>query len=180
MAGGPAPALDADALTPSQRDLRRKLHETIAKVGDDFGRRLAFNTAIAAVMELMNALARADDASEQGCALAQEAWETVALLLNPIAPHICHGLWQALGHGETLVDDQPFPKADPAALQRAAVTLAVQVNGKLRATMEVAVDADRETVQAEALALPDVVRFLAGQTPRKVIVVPGKIVNIVV
>ncbi|MFB9066631.1 leucine--tRNA ligase [Pseudofulvimonas gallinarii] len=180
VAAGPAPALDVAALTPAQRDLRRKLHETIVKVGDDFGRRLAFNTAIAAVMELMNALAKADDGSEQGRALAQEAWETITLLLNPIAPHVCHGLWQALGHGETLVDDQPFPKADPGALQRAAVTLAVQVNGKLRATMDVAVDADRDGVQAQALALPEVIRFLDGQAPKKVIVVPGKIVNIVV
>jgi leucyl-tRNA synthetase len=102
------------------------------------------------------------------------------LLLNPVAPHICHALWQALGHEETLVDAIPFPKADPEALRRSAVTLAVQVNGKLRATIEVAVDADHEAIQAQALALPEVQRFTAGQTPKKVIVVPGKIVNIVV
>ena len=180
VSAGPAGALDAAALDPAQRAIRRKLHETIAKVGDDYGRRLAFNTAIAAVMELMNALARFEDASAQGRALLQEAWSAVVLLLNPIAPHVCHALWQALGHAPGLLEDQPFPRADPAALVRDSLTLAVQVNGKLRATIELAADADRELAERTALADPDVVRALAGQSPRKVIVVPGKIVNIVV
>lgn len=131
-------------------------------------------------MELMNALAKFDDGGDQGRALAQEAWESVVLLLDPIAPHICHALWQALGHAETLIEDQPFPRADPAALQRASVTLAVQVNGRLRATIDVAVDADRDSIQAQALAEPEVQKFTQGQVPKKVIVVPGKIVNIVV
>ncbi len=180
VAGGPAAPLDPAALDTGQRALRRKLHETIAKVGDDLGRRMAFNTAIAAVMELMNALARAEDDSAQGRALMQEAWEAVVRLLDPIAPHICHALWQALGHPETLVEDLPFPVADPAALVRDSLVLAVQVNGKLRGTIEVPADADRDAVGQAALADPSVQRFLEGATPRKLIVVPGRIVNIVV
>ncbi|GIX36382.1 MAG: leucine--tRNA ligase [Lysobacteraceae bacterium] len=178
--GGAVGRLDPARLSPEQKALRRKLHETIEKVGDDFARRYTFNTAIAAVMELVNALARAaDDASEQGRALAQEAWEAVVLLLNPIVPHTCHALWQVLGHAETLLEDLPFPKADPDALQRDTVTLAVQVNGKLRATIEVAVDAPREAIEARALAEPMVQKFIEGHTVRKLIVVPGKIVNVV-
>ncbi|MBX3725604.1 MAG: leucine--tRNA ligase [Xanthomonadales bacterium] len=180
VAGGPAAPLDAATLDADQRALRRKLHETIAKVGDDLGRRMAFNTAIAAVMELMNALARAEDDTAQGRALMQEAWEAVVRLLDPIAPHICHALWQALGHPETLVEDLPFPVADPAALVRDSLVLAVQVNGKLRGTIEVPADADRDAVGQAALADPAVQRFLDGATPRKLIVVPGRIVNIVV
>ena len=179
-AGGPAPTLQVDALDRSQRELRRKLHETIAKVADDIGRRHAFNTAIAAVMELLNAIGRFDDVSAQGRAVLQEAFEAICLMLNPIAPHTCHALWQALGHPETLLEDLRFPEADPAALVKDAVTLAVQVNGKLRGTVEVAPDATREQSEAAALADPNVQRFLEGTTVRKVIVVPGKIVNIVV
>lgn len=179
VGGGAAPALDAAALNAEQKALRRKLHETIEKVGDDIGRRHAFNTAIAAVMELLNALTKADDDSDQGRAVRQEAYAAIALMLNPITPHTSHALWQALGHGETLIEDQPFPKADPAALVRDALTLAVQVNGKLRGTVEVAVDAAREAVEQLALAEPAVQRALDGLTVRKVIVVPGKIVNIV-
>ena len=103
----------------------------------------------------------------------------IALLLNPIAPHLCHALWQALGHAETLLESLPFPKADPAALQRDAIMLAVQVNGKLRGQIEVAIGAAREAIEAQALAEPGVQRFLEGLSVRKVIVVPGKIVNIV-
>ncbi len=179
VAAGPAPALDVAALTAEQRAIRRKLHETIAKVGDDYGRRLTFNTAIAAVMELMNALAKFEDASPQGRAVLQEAWEAVALLLNPIAPHACHALRQALGQPETLLEDLRFPTADPAALVKDSLTLAVQVNGKLRATIEVAADATREAIEAAALAEENVQRFLEGVSVRKVIVVPGKIVNVV-
>jgi leucyl-tRNA synthetase len=109
-----------------------------------------------------------------------EAFEAIVLLLNPITPHICHALWQVLGHPQTLLEDVPFPQPDPAALLREAVTLAVQVNGKLRGTIEVGVDAPREAIEAAALAEPGVASFVAGQVPKKVIVVPGKIVNIVV
>jgi leucyl-tRNA synthetase len=176
---GAAPALDRAAMTAAQKTLRRQLHETIQKVGDDYGRRHSFNTAIAAVMELLNAVAKFDDASANDHALRQEAFEAMVLLLNPITPHASHALWQVLGHAETLLEDVPFPQADPAALVRDAVTLAVQVNGKLRGTIEIAVDAPREAIEAQALAEPNVQAFLSGLSVRKVIVVPGKIVNVV-
>ena len=179
VAEGPAPALDAATLDGAQKALRRQLHETIQKVGDDYGRRHTFNTAIAAVMELLNALAKFDDASAQGRALRQEAFEAVTLLLNPITPHTSHALWQRLGHPEATLEDIAFPQADPAALVREAATLAVQVNGKLRGTIEVSVNAGKDTIEALALAEPNVQKFLEGLSVRKVIVVPGKIVNIV-
>jgi leucyl-tRNA synthetase len=178
-ADGAAPALDVAALDANQKALRRKTHETIGKVGDDYGRRHSFNTAIAAVMELMNALAKFEDGSAQGRAVRQEALQAVVLLLNPITPHASHALWQVLGHGETLLEDQPFPQADAGALVRDALTLAVQVNGKLRGTIDVAADAAREQVEALALAEPNAAKFMEGLTVRKIIIVPGKIVNIV-
>jgi leucyl-tRNA synthetase len=171
--------LDTAALSPAAVALRRHLHETIQKVGDDYGRRHTFNTAIAAVMELLNALAKYDEASANASALRQEAFESIVLLLNPITPHASHALWQKLGHAEVTLEDLAFPVADPAALVRASVTLAVQVNGKLRGTIEAAVDAAREEVERAALAEANVARFLEGMSVRKVIVVPGKIVNIV-
>ena len=103
----------------------------------------------------------------------------MVLLLNPVTPHACHALWQVLGHAETLVDDVPWPKVDAAALERDALKLAVQVNGKLRATIEVPVGADREQVERRALSEPKVAEFVGAQVPKKIIVVPGKIVNIV-
>jgi leucyl-tRNA synthetase len=178
-AGGAAPALDVAALNTEQKALRRKTHETIAKVGDDYGKRHGFNTAIAAVMELSNALARFDDLSEPGRAVRQEALEAAVLLLNPITPHSSHALWQLLGHAQTLLEDLPFPQADPAAMVRDSVTLAVQVNGKLRGTIEVAADAPRDLIESLARAEPNTARFLEGSTIRKVILVPGKIVNLV-
>ncbi|WP_288729822.1 leucine--tRNA ligase [uncultured Pseudoxanthomonas sp.] len=177
---GTAPALDVAALSAEQKALRRKTHETIAKVGDDYGKRHGFNTAIAAVMELSNALSKFDDASDPGRAVRQEALEAAVLLLNPITPHSSHALWQLLGHGETLLEDLAFPQADAAAMVRDSVTLAVQVNGKLRGTIEVAADAPRDQIEALAKAEPNTAKFLEGTTLRKVIVVPGKIVNLVV
>jgi leucyl-tRNA synthetase len=173
------PEVDPARLDAAQKTLRRHLHETIQKVGDDYGRRHSFNTAIAALMELLNHVSKFIDMSEQGRAVRYEALQAMVLLLNPVTPHVCHALWQALGHPETVLEDVPFPQPDPAALVRDTVTLAVQVNGKLRATIEVAVDAVRETIEAQALAEPHVVRTLEGLQVRKVIVVPGKIVNIV-
>nr|MBP7465965.1 leucine--tRNA ligase [Pseudoxanthomonas sp.] len=178
-ADGPAPTLEVAALDAGQKALRRKTHETIDKVGHDYGRRHSFNTAIASVMELLNAVGKFDDASAQGRAVRQEALEAAVLLLNPITPHSSHALWQLLGHAQTLLEDVPFPQADPDALVRQAVTLAVQVNGKLRGTIEVAADAAREQVEALALAEPNTARYLEGLVVRKMIVVPGKIVNIV-
>jgi leucyl-tRNA synthetase len=173
------PEVDASQLSAPQKALRRQLHETIQKVGDDYGRRHSFNTAIAALMELLNAVSKFDDMSEQGRAVRHEALQTMVLLLNPVTPHVSHTLWQVLGNAETLLEDVRFPQADPAALVRDAVTLAVQVNGKLRGTLEVAVGASKEDIERLALAEPGVAKFLEGQSVRKVIVVPGKIVNIV-
>jgi leucyl-tRNA synthetase len=173
------PGVDPSALDAAQKTLRRQLHETIQKVGDDYGRRHSFNTAIAALMELLNHVSRFGDRSDQGRAVRHEALEAMVLLLNPVTPHVSHALWQVLGHAETLLEDVPFPRADPAALARDSVTIAVQVNGKLRGTIEAAPGAAREAVEAAALAEPGVARFLEGQPVRKVIVVPGKIVNIV-
>ena len=166
-------------MNAAQKTLRRQLHETIQKVGDDYGRRHSFNTAIAALMELLNHVSKFDDMSDAGRAVRHEALQAMVLLLNPVTPHVCHALWQVLGHPETLLEDVPFPRADQGALVRDAITLAVQVNGKLRGTIEAAPGAARETVEAAALAEPNVAKFLEGQTVRKVIVVPGKIVNIV-
>jgi leucyl-tRNA synthetase len=174
------PEVDAAALDAGQKALRRQLHETIQKVGDDYGRRHSFNTAIAALMELLNHVAKFDDMSDQGRAVRHEALQAMVLLLNPVTPHVCHALWQALGHPETLLEDVAFPRPDAGALVRDAVTLAVQVNGKLRGTIEVAPDFPRDAIEAAALAEPHVARFIADQQVRKVIVVPGKIVNIVV
>jgi leucyl-tRNA synthetase len=177
--GRAAGAIDPAMLTAAQKTLRRQLHETIQKVGDDYGRRHSFNTAIAALMELLNHVSKFVDMSDQGRAVRHEALQAMVLLLNPVTPHVCHALWQALGHPETLLEDVPFPSVDTAALARDALTLAVQVNGKLRGTIEVAPDTPREAVEAMALTEPHVARFLEGLSVRKVIVVPGKIVNIV-
>ncbi|KRE88390.1 leucine--tRNA ligase [Frateuria sp. Soil773] len=173
------PAVDPSALDAGQKALRRQVHETIQKVSDDLGRRHSFNTAIAALMELLNALGKFGDMGDQGRAVRHEALETMVLLLNPVVPHLSHALWQVLGHAETVLEDQPWPQADAAALVRDSLTLAVQVNGKLRATIEVAAGASKEEVEALARAHPNVVAFMEGLAVRKVIVVPGKIVNIV-
>ncbi len=173
------PAIDVDALTSAQKTMRRQLHETIRKVGDDYGRRHSFNTAIASLMELLNHVSKFDDMSDQGRAIRHDVLETMVLLLNPVTPHVSHALWQALGHAETLIEDIPFPQLDTSALVRDALTLAVQVNGKLRATIQITPETPRDEIETVALAEPHVVRFLEGLTIRKVIVVPGKIVNIV-
>ena len=163
----------------ARKTLRRQLHETIQKVTDDIGRRQSFNTAIAALMELLNALNKFDDASVEGVTLRQEAFTAVVQLINPFTPHVSHALWQALGHGEALVEDAGWPAVDPAALVRDSLTYAVQVNGKLRATIEVPANASKDEAEAQARAVPVVAAQLEGLTVRKVIVVPGKIVNIV-
>ncbi|HET8763929.1 MAG TPA: class I tRNA ligase family protein, partial [Rhodanobacter sp.] len=173
------PQVDPAALDGAQKALRRQLHETIQKVTGDYGQRHAFNTAIAALMELLNAVGKFSDQGDQGRAVRHEVLETMVLLLNPVVPHVCHRLWQVLGHAETVLEDQPWPQVDTGALVRDTLTLAVQVNGKLRGTIEVAANASKDEAEALARAQPQVVAFLAGKTVRKVIVVPGKIVNIV-
>ncbi len=180
VAGGPAAAaLDGGALDDSQKALRRKVHETLLKVGNDVGQRYTFNTAIAANMELLNELSRFGDDSDSGRALLQEALEFVVLTLSPIVPHIAQVLWQALGH-EGLIVDQAWPQADPDALVKDSVELVVQVNGKMRGRISLAADAGQDAIQAAALAEPNVQRFVADKTLRKVIVVPGRLVNLVV
>ncbi|MGR2737561.1 leucine--tRNA ligase [Billgrantia sp. Q4P2] len=171
--------LDTTALDEPQRELRRKTHETIKKASDDIGRRTTFNTAIAAVMELTNALGKFDDTSSLGLAVAREAVEACVLLLAPITPHACHALWRELGHDEPAID-AAWPKVDDSALARDTLELVVQVNGKLRARIEVAADASKEAIEAEAFAAENVQRHTEDKAVRKVIVVPGKLVNIVV
>jgi leucyl-tRNA synthetase len=172
------PEVDPAKLDAAQKALRRQVHEAISKVGDDYGRRLSFNTAIAALMELLNAVGKFADMSDQGRAVRHEAFETIVLLLNPITPHVCHALWQHLGH-KTAIIDEHWPRVDASALTRQSVILAVQVNGKLRGQIEVAADAAREAMEQAALADAGVLKFLDGLAVKKIIVVPGKIVNIV-
>ena len=176
---GSATAVDASVLNDTQKELRRKTHQTIAKISDDLGRRSSFNTAIAAAMELLNAINKLDDASDAGRAVAREALEAVVLMLSPIVPHICHALWQQLGHQTPLID-QAWPEVDETALEADRIEMVVQVNGKLRARLSVPADADNSAVEALALADENVQRFIDGNDIRKVIVVPGRLVNIVV
>ena len=179
VATGRVASLKIDELDNAQRDLRRKTHQTIAKVGDDMGRRYTFNTAVAASMELLNAVTRLEDTSPQSSAVVREALEAVVLFLSPIVPHICHELWQVLGH-ETAVVDERWPKFDANAMQQDRIEIVVQVNGKLRGKISVAADANRDEVAASAIADENVQRFIAGKEIRKQIVVPGRLVNIVV
>jgi leucyl-tRNA synthetase len=168
-----------DALTTAQKELRRKTHQTIAKISDDIGRRHSFNTAVAASMELLNAVNKLAVDSANGRAVEREALEAVVIMLSPVVPHICHALWRELGHESALID-QRWPPVDDSALQLDLVEMVVQVNGKLRGRIDVAPDADRNTIEAQALADENVIRFIDGNTVRKIIVVPGRLVNIVV
>jgi leucyl-tRNA synthetase len=179
VSAGPAPALDRAALNDRQKAFRFKVHATIAKVSDDVGRRYTFNTAIAANMELLNEVGRFEDVSDNGRALVQEALDAVVLMLSPIVPHICHELWHALGHGEPVVDCA-WPAADASALVRDSVELVVQVNGKVRGKVVVARASDEATIRAAALNEPNVRKHIEGRTLRKVIIVPGRLVNLVV
>ncbi len=176
---GPAAPLDKGALTEAQRALRRQSHQTLAKVTDDIGRRRTFNTAIAAVMELLNAVAKLPQAGTQDRGVVQEALEIAVLTLSPIIPHVTHALWFELGFGTALIDE-PWRQPDAAALQSATVQIVVQVNGKLRAHITAAVDSDQSAIRAAALADPHVQKFVGASAIRKVIIVPGKLVNIVV
>ncbi len=175
---GPVAELHPDDLPEELKALRRKTHETIARVSRDYGERQTFNTAIAAVMELLNDVGRLAGDSGQGRAVEREALEAAVLLLAPIVPHIGHRLWRELGH-DTAVIDAAWPAVDEAALARDSIEMVVQVNGKVRAKIDVASDAPREDIEAAALAAENVRRFTEGQTVRKVIVVPNKLVNVV-
>ena len=171
-------SLNIDNLNQQQQDLRRKTHETINKVNDDFGRHNTFNTAIAAVMELLNDVAKHNSAETQSVAVRHEALTSAVLLLSPIAPHICHALWQALGHSESVADAR-WPAVDEKALVRSSITLVLQVNGKVRGKIEVAADISKQDIEKIALADQNVQRFIEGSTIRKIIVVPGRLINIV-
>ena len=172
-------ALDMTALSADQKALRRDVHKTIAKVSDDIGRRQTFNTAIAAVMELMNKLTRAPLENEQDRAVMAEALSAVVRMLYPITPHICFELWKALGN-ESNIDHAEWVKADEAAMVEDEKLIVVQVNGKVRGKVTVAADADEETVKTVAFADENVKKFTDNTQIVKVIYVPGKLLNVVV
>ena len=178
VGAGPVQALEPFALDAAQKARRRAVHATIAKVGDDIGRRFTFNTAIAACMELLNELGRGSDASAQDRAVMQEALEAVVLMLSPIVPHITHTLWHALGHAEAVVDCR-WPKCDQDALVQEEFTLVVQVNGKVRGKVSVPKDAERDAIESRVLEEANVRKHLQGKPVKKIIVVPGKLVNVV-
>jgi len=196
-AGGPVAGRASGELAKPLKDLRFKLHRTIDKVGDDYGRRLQFNTAIAAVMELLNALSdrgieeRAGHVVEERAgpnkntespaarAVAQEVLEGAVLLLAPIVPHVCTALWAELRPGTALID-QPWPETDPSALVQDTVALVLQVNGKLRGHLSVSASASKEEIEKLALASEAAVKHMEGRPAKKVVVVPGRLVNLVV
>ncbi|MBA3023007.1 MAG: leucine--tRNA ligase [Sideroxydans sp.] len=165
-------------LSAAAKAIRLQLHQTIQKIDDDYGRRKTFNTAIAATMELLNALGKFDEDTPVARSVAQEVLENAVLLLNPIVPHISESLWTALRPGSQL-REQTFPKADPAALVQDEIELMIQVNGKLRGKLLVSKDADKASIEQLALAHEAVQRHLEGATAKKVIVVPGRLVNVV-
>ena len=168
-----------DDLSSELKAFRRQLHQTIGKVADDYGRRKQFNTAIAAVMELLNAYAKLGEASPQARAVRQEALEAVSLLLYPIVPHICEALYAELKPGQTAGAER-FPQVDAQALVQDEVELVLQVNGKLRGGLSVPASADKAAIEALVLASEVAQKHLEGQAPKKLIVVPGRLVNIVV
>ena len=179
QAAGAVAQLAVATLTEAQRQLRRLTHQRLAKATDDIGRRRNFNTAIAAMIELLNAVQRFEDASEQGRAVRQEALEVAVLVLSPIVPHVCHALWQGLGRQGAPIDEH-WPAPDAHALAQETHELVVQVNGRLRGHVTVPVNSDEAVVRAAALADERVKKFIADKAVRRVIVVPGKLVNVVI
>jgi leucyl-tRNA synthetase len=167
------------ALSPALKELRFKLHKTIDKVADDYGRRMQFNTAIAAVRELLNLYTDLEDSGPEARAVGQEVLEDAILMLRPIVPHIATALWNELRPGTQLLD-QSWPAVDNSALVQDTIELVVQVNGKLRGHIQVPAQASREEIEKLALASEAVLKFTNGQKPKKVIVVPGRLVNVVV
>ncbi len=178
-AGPATAALNPDALGEEAKNLRRMLHETIAKVTDDFARRLTFNTAIAAVMECCNNLTKFEPAGDNDRALVHECWTSLVRLIGPITPHLSEALWERLGSKPSLFD-AGWPVVDESALARQSVTVVIQVNGKVRGRIETPPGSDRHSLEEKARAESNVARFIADKTIRKVIVVPDKLVNIVV
>ena len=178
-ASGASGEVDVGSLDARQKDLRRVVHQTITKVTDDLGRRFSFNTAIASVMELLNDVSRFEARGPADRAVVQEALESAVLLLSPMVPHITHRLWHVLGAATAVVDER-WPAADPTALTADSVEIVVQVNGKVRGRVSVAAGAAEEGIRAAALADANVQKHMEGKPPRRVIVVPGKLVNVVV
>jgi len=179
ITAGPAEALNIGELNAAQKTIRRHVHDTIAKVSDDIGRRQTFNTAIAAVMELTNHLGRFEDRSPQGRAVLDEAWRAVVRLMTPITPHVCEVLWEMLGEQGSVINAS-WPQVDESARVRDQITLVVQVNGKLRARIEMVPGSDEETAMAGAMAEQNVTRHTDGKEVRKVIYIPDRLLNIVV
>ena len=176
---GAVAAYSGGELSAAAKSLRLQLHQTIQKIDDDYGRRKTFNTAIAAVMELLNALGKFDEQTPLARAVVQEVLEAMALLIAPITPHISQALWAELRPGSDLLD-QAFPKADADALVQDEIELMIQVNGKLRGNLRVAKDTDKVTLEQLALAHEAVQKQLAGGAAKKVIVVPGRLINVVI
>ncbi|EOD56137.1 leucine--tRNA ligase [Aeromonas molluscorum] len=177
VSAGAVPALDLAALTNEQKAVRRELHKTIAKVSDDVGRRQTFNTAIAAIMELMNNLAKlGSDAQDR--ALMQEALEAVVVMLSPITPHIGFELWKMLGKGDD-VDHAVWPVADDAAMVETEKLVVVQINGKMRGKLTVPADISQADIERQAMNDASVQKFIDGLTVRKIVYIPGKLLNIV-
>ena len=171
--------MDKITLTEEQQAVRRQVHQTIQKVSHDMGERIIFNTAIAANMELVNTLSKFTDMSDNGKVIRQEALEAIVLMLAPIVPHICHQLWQDLGHQEAVVR-APWPKVDVSALEQDIIEIVIQVNGKLRSKISVSAAVSSDELQTLALNDDYIMRFIEGKPLKKVIVVPKKLVNIVV
>ena len=178
VSAGIPDALDVAALVDEQKAVRRAIHLAIKQASNDVGLHHKFNTAVAAVMTLMNVLEKAPTATAQDRALLQEGLQAVVLLLAPITPHISHEIWQRLGHQDPIIDAQ-WPQVDESALVQDSLVLVIQVNGKLRGQIEVPASARREEIEAAARSNENVLRFTDGLSIRKVIVVPGKLVNIV-
>ena len=170
--------IDTSKLTGEQKSIRQKTHLALQKVGDDFGRRHSFNTAIATMMELNNTISRLNDDSDQGMAIKQEAIEIMVKCLSPVMPHVCHHLWFMLG-GLNAVVDSSWPEVDESALVQENVQIIAQVNGKLRAKIIAPVDSTNQTVEQIALADEKIKKFTDNKELIKVIVVPNKLINIV-
>ena len=173
------PLKPIDDLNGNQKELRYKTHSTIVKVSDDIGRRYKFNTAIAAIMELLNSVTRFDDDSHKGRSVVRESLETIILLLSPIVPHICHELWQKLNYKTSLIDER-WPNADILALTKDSIEIVVQVNGKLRSRIIVDVNADEEKIKSLVIKDKNVQRYIGKNKVKNIIIVPGRLVNVVV
>jgi leucyl-tRNA synthetase len=165
-------------LNKPQKDIRFKTHQTLSKITDDMERRHLFNTVIAALMGLSNTLSKFTDTTDASMAVREESLYILLKTLSPIAPHLCHHLWQELGH-KTAIINEPWPSVDESALTQNEVQIIVQVNGKLRAKLMMGIDTDKAKVEAQALVDDNVTKFIDGKTVVKVIVVPNKLVNIV-